>query len=107
MSADPTRRDLASVGSRLGDDGRLWKTAARAMASASQEFGTEAYREHVSGQVYAEADDATPSDASEFVETFTAVYDLADMGDVDALLGREAYERTNYEGHLAFVEADP
>lgn len=75
------------------------------MASAPQEFGTEAWREHVCGQVYAEAESDDPSDVEEFVDTFIALYGVADLGDVNALLGREAHARQNYEGQLGMVRA--
>jgi len=105
MTADTSRRELAQLGERLGDDGSLWRTALRALASPSGGFGSSRHIHMVAGQVHAEArsDDSTPARSQEFVEAFLDCYDLEELDDVDDLLGRESFERDNYEGQLAFV----
>jgi len=103
--SEHSRRELAQLGARLGDDGYLWRTALRALASPSGDFGTGKHLHMVAGQVHAEAhsDDSTPARSQEFVEAFVDCYDLEELDDVDDLLGRESFERDNYEGQLAFV----
>ena len=100
-----SRRELAELGARLGDDGSLWRAALRALASPRGDFGTGRHLHMVAGRVYAEArfDDSTPARSQEFVEAFVDCYGLEELDDVDDLLGRESFERANYEGQLAFV----
>lgn len=101
-----TTRDLARVGSRLGGEERPFKAALRASASNPiDDVGSPEWIEHVAGQVYAERERGDPADAKEFVETFLSVYDLKSLSDINDLMGRERYERQNYEGQLAFVDA--
>lgn len=105
-SDESTRRDLAVLGERLCDDGSVWKTALRALASPNDEFGSDRHIEMVEGQVWSEAencDSARHEYAAWFVETFVDVYGLDSLSDVDDLLGRESHERENYEGQLAMV----
>lgn len=103
-----SRRDLARVGAQLGDtDGRLFATVLRALASPqSGTIGTPECREVVAAQVYAEADTDDPDLAARFVDTFLDVHAIEDLGDVNALLGREPFERRNYEGQLAAATAE-
>jgi len=100
-----SRRELAELGARLGDDGSLWKTALRTLASPRDDFGTGKHMEMVAAQVYAAArsEDSTPADSKEFVDAFVDCYDLESLDDVDDLLGRESFELRNYEGQLAFA----
>lgn len=107
MTDRATNRDLAELGVELGDDdGRLWKLVLRASASARRyDFGGEKFIEFVSGQAYGEIVRRDPDRVAEYVETFLDVYELEDRADVDRLLGREAFERRNYEGQLAFAKA--
>jgi len=100
-----SRRELAQLGAQLGDDGSLWRTALRALASPRGDFGTGRHLHTVAAQVHAEArsEDSTPACSQEFVEAFVGCYDLEELDDVDDLLGRESFERRNYEGRLAFV----
>lgn len=102
-----TRRELAEIGVRLGDDGEVWKTALRALAMVPHDdIKSDPAVEFVAGQIYAAAaDDADPEDADAFAKAFIGAYDLEDVGDVDRLLGRERHERDNYEGQLGIVRA--
>lgn len=108
MTDDVDRRDLAEIGADLGDeDARAWRVALRSIASASRfEFGSEEFLEFVAGQVYGETGRGDPDQVAEYVETFLAVYNLDDMGNVDWLLGRERFERNNYAGRLGMIGAD-
>lgn len=103
-----TRKELAVLGERLCDNGRIWKTTLRAFASPPNEFGNERHLESVKGQIWAEAQDcdsAKPEYAAWFAQTFKDTYELESFADVDDLLGRESHERDNYEGQLAMVRS--
>jgi len=105
MSDTNTRRDLARLGVTLGDDGNLWRLTLRALASpGGKEPLSPEHREMVAGQLYAEVErEDVPAVelAEDYVSTFVDVYRLADLKDVDELLGRERFERDNYQGRLA------
>lgn len=105
-SERPTTRDVAEIGVRLRDDGRLFKTALRAMASADPDVGSDEWEEFVAAQVYGEAQRGTdPADALAFVDAIVARHEIEDLGDVNDLLGRESHEQKNYEGSLGMVRA--
>jgi len=108
MSETKTHRDLARLGVALGDDGNLWRVTLRALGSpGGHEPLSPEHREMVAGQLYAEVerDDVPASEAVELVEdyvdTFLAVYSLTSLKDIDDLLGREQFDRDNYQGQLA------
>jgi hypothetical protein len=103
-----SHRDLARKGHALGEtDGELHKTTLRAFASPrSNDLTTDrrAAIEFAAAQVLDEADpDATIGEVLEYVETFVELYNLETHTDVSDLLQRERFERTNYEGQLAFA----
>lgn len=106
MSDEPSHRTLAEIGNVLGDsDGHLFSTALRAMGGAPQDIGTDEWEEFVAAQVYAAAFVERPQLALDFVEVMTDVYEIDDLSDVNDILGRESFERQQYEGQLAFVES--
>jgi hypothetical protein len=103
-----SHRDLARKGHALGETGgELYKTTLRAFASPqSNDFGNDSSGaiEFVAAQVLDEADpDATAGEVLEYVEAFVELYDFETQADVFNLLQRESFERTNYEGQLAFA----
>ena len=103
-----SHRTLARKGHALGEtDGELHKTTLRAFASPqSNDLATDrrAAIEFVAAQVLDEADpDATTGEALGYVEAFVELYTLETQADVADLLQRERFERTNYEGQLAFA----
>lgn len=104
--ARSTDAELAEIGVELGDDGDLWRAALRAFASIGtlgHEPGSPRAVEMVAGQVYARRDRGSPDQAKRFVEIFRDLYGLEELDDVDDLLAREAFQRRNYEGQLAFA----
>lgn len=105
MTEDVDRRDLAEIGAELRDHkARAWRVALRAIASASRfEFGSEEFLEFVAGQVYDEITHADPERVAEYVETFLAAYGLETRRDVDRFLGRERFERDNYQGRVGMI----
>ena len=103
-----THRNLAQKGHALGEtDGELYKTTLRAFGSPqSNDLANDRSGaiEFVAAQVLDEADpDATAGEALEYVEAFVELYDLETQSDIHDLLQRESFERTNYEGQLAFA----
>ena len=103
-----SHRDLARKGHALGEtDGELYKTTLRAFASPqSNDLANDRSGaiEFVAAQVLDDADrDATADEAYDYVETFVELYDVETQSDIHDLLQRERFERTNYEGQLAFA----
>lgn len=98
-----TLRTLAEKGHELGESQtELFTTTLYALASVHSGDGE---METVAAQVYEESEQGTPEDAREYVETFTDVFDVDDLGDVDDLLGRQRHLEENYRGHVAFAKA--
>lgn len=106
---EPTRRTLARIGVLLGDNSenpRLWRIALRAMPSAPGDVGSDQWTAFVAAQVYGDAPVGTqPQTALDFIDCFLSVYGIEDLSDVDGLLGRERHERSNYAGHISFIES--
>ena len=103
-----SHRDLARKGHALGETrGELYRTTLRALASPrSNDFTNDssAATEFVAAQVLNEADaNATVDEVLNYVEAFVELYDLETQSDIYDLLQRERFERTNYEGQLAFA----
>lgn len=103
-----SHRDLARKGHTLGEtDGELYKTTLRAFASPqSNDLANDSSAAigFVAAQVRDEADpNATADQALKYVEAFVELYDLETQSDIYDLLQRESFERTNYEGQLAFA----
>ena len=100
-----TNRELAEIGVEAGEDGaEMWTTTLRALGSPQcPEIGTQGCIEFVAAQVFGDSPCASPGMAGSFVEAFIDCYELETLSDVDKLLGRESWERDNYQGQQAFV----
>lgn len=102
MTDETTLRDLARIGDRIGDDGRLFEIAMRALASSPHDFGSDEHLEFTAAQIYDAAPRADPSDAAEYVNVLRDALDMDTLEDANAVLSRNDL-RENYAGQLAFV----